>query len=116
AIVDGAGDAAGKYSLPQRHRLLRLGIRDFIRANKRPGTRTLKIMGDCGAFSYRGQDVPPVTVDEVVQFYSECRFDLGISVDHVIPKFNLDWDALIPGIDVVPQVLVDRQRLTLELA
>ena len=116
AIVDGAGQYAGKYSLAQRHRLLRLGIRDFLRAHVRTGGRHLKIMGDCGAFSYRNEEVPPVTVEEVVHFYSECRFDLGISVDHVITKFNVDWDSLLPGIPAIPAGFIERQRLTLDLA
>ncbi len=41
-------------------------------------------MGDCGAFSYVRDDAPPYTPDEVIDFYEECGFDLGISVDHVI--------------------------------
>ena len=30
------------------------------------------------------EDVPPYTPDQVIDFYDECGFDLGISVDHVI--------------------------------
>ena len=41
-------------------------------------------MGDCGAFTYINDDVPPYTPDEVIDFYDECGFDLGISIDHVI--------------------------------
>jgi hypothetical protein len=71
-------------------------------------------MGDCGAFSYVRDEAPPYTPDQVIDFYQECRFDLGISVDHVI----LGHD---PGADEDPGHLrfsewAARQRLTLELA
>ena len=41
-------------------------------------------MGDCGAFNYVHEEEPPYTVDEVFDFYEECGFDYGISVDHII--------------------------------
>ena len=83
AIVDGRPGAAGKYTLAQRHRLYRAGVRRFFRLDTAPG-RGLVTMGDCGAFSYIRDDVPPYTPDEVIDFYEECGFDLGISIDHVI--------------------------------
>ena len=55
-------------------------------------------MGDCGAFSYIRDDVPPYTPDEVIDFYDECGFDLGISIDHVI--FGYD-----PAADERPQII-----------
>ena len=41
-------------------------------------------MGDCGAFNYVHEEEPPYSVDEVFDFYEECGFDYGISVDHII--------------------------------
>ena len=51
-------------------------------------------MGDCGAFSYIRDDVPPYTPDDVIDFYDECGFDLGISIDHVIFGYDpaADYD------------------------
>ncbi|MCA9311479.1 MAG: hypothetical protein KDA21_09765, partial [Phycisphaerales bacterium] len=46
-------------------------------------------------------------------FYTNCRFDLGISVDHVILAFDRKFDA---APDTVPPDLRDRQATTLELA
>jgi hypothetical protein len=86
-IVDGYGDTSSRYSLAQRHRLLRIGAREFFRV----ADPTIQIMGDCGAFTYVREEVPPYSVDEVIQFYSECGFDLGISVDHVILAFQSKW-------------------------
>jgi len=112
-IVDGLPGAAGKYTIAQRNRLYRVGIREFFRLDTQPGPR-LATMGDCGAFSYVRDDSPPYTVDEVIDFYAECGFDLGISVDHVILGYDptadhdpdhpqrANWDA--------------RQALTLDLA
>jgi hypothetical protein len=112
-IVDGLSGGAGKYSMAQRHRLLRVGAAEFFRLN-RPGRRRLPTLGDCGAFTYVREKVPPYSVDEVLQFYTACDFDLGISVDHVILDFQPRFDAL-PTEDI-PADLRERQRITLELA
>jgi hypothetical protein len=113
-IVDGVGPGGGKYTLAQRHRLLRVGAREFFRLQDTAG-HPLEIMGDCGAFTYMREKVPPYSVDEVLGFYEECRFDLGISLDHVILAYQASWDE--PGnADQVPQELRERQELTLELA
>jgi hypothetical protein len=113
AIVDGVPGATGKYTLAQRHRLYRVGVRQFFRLDAAPGPRVLT-MGDCGAFSYVRDEAPPYTPDQVIDFYEESGFDLGISVDHVI----LGYD---PGADEDPGhpsriEWAARQRLTLDLA
>ena len=71
-------------------------------------------MGDCGAFNYIREDIPPVTPDQVIDFYDECGFDLGISVDHVIFGFD-------PAADTDPhhpqaERWRSRQQITLDLA
>lgn len=43
-----------------------------------------KILGDCGAFSYWQQDEPPYHTDDVLAYYQDLGFDLGVSVDHLI--------------------------------
>jgi hypothetical protein len=54
-IVEGT-NSAGRYSMSQRHRLYREGGAAFFRlADKR-----LKLMADCGAFSYVNEETPPV--------------------------------------------------------
>jgi hypothetical protein len=118
AIVDGA-DASGKsakYSLAQRHRLLRNGVRDYFRLDDQEGSRGLVTMGDCGAFSYVREQKPPFSVDEVIDFYEQCGFDLGVSVDHVIREFDESLDETFPGMDVVGRECLQRQQITLELA
>lgn len=111
-VVDGFGATAGKYTIAQRHRLLRIGVQEFFRT----AGLSLPIIGDCGAFTYVRESVPPYTVDEVLEFYVECRFDLGISVDHVILAYQPKFDELMNIPDAVPLELRSRQEVTLQLA
>jgi hypothetical protein len=110
-IVDGFGGVGSRYSLGQRHRLLRNGVREFFRLDNAP--YDLPVMGDCGAFTYVKERVPPYSVDQVIQFYSDCQFDLGLSVDHVIFEFKANWDA---DEAAVPKEIRERQEITLQLA
>jgi hypothetical protein len=112
SIVDGFGETGSRYSLAQRHRLLRAGAPRFFRV---PPHAPFPIMGDCGAFTYVRERTPPYSVQEVLQFYEDCRFDLGISVDHVILVYDERWDHLLPGIEV-PEEFRFRRELTLKLA
>ncbi len=112
-IVDGTGgDSSSRYTIAQRQRLLREGVRSFFRLGDLP----LETMGDCGAFSYVREERPPFTVQEVIDFYTQCGFDYALSVDHVILGFQPDLDHMLPGMDAVPQEWRNRQKITLELA
>jgi hypothetical protein len=95
AIVDGSVKGAGKYSMPQRERLYRLGVSRYFRLPE-----NIVTIGDCGAFNYVDEEIPPYTVDEVLDFYERCGFHAGISIDHVIfgydskvadEKANPEW-------------------------
>lgn len=108
-IVDGASGAGGRYTVAQRQRLARVGAKEFFRISE--PARALPIMGDCGAFSYAREEIPPYSVRDVARFYVDCRFDFGISVDHVILAFNASW-----GLRGAPAELQKRQSITLELA
>ena len=90
-FVDGSGTTGSRYSLAQRQRFWRNGVRAFFRLDDAPSSdclptasQSLYTMGDCGAFSYVKEEAPPITTDEVIDFYERCGFDVGISVDHVI--------------------------------
>lgn len=117
AIVDGISrNTTGRYSLAQRHRLSRVGIRAFLRLDERAGGRRLQTIGDCGAFSYKDEEEPPFTPEGVAAFYEECGFDLGVSVDHAILAYEPGWDDCLPGLGGVPAEIQQRQDLTLQLA
>lgn len=100
AIVD-----SGRYTLAQKHRLMRVGLIEFFRL----GGKKLETMGDCGAFSYAREEYPPYSVEEIISFYEGLGFDYGLSVDHVILAFDptdksvsVDWKR--------------RREITLQLA
>jgi hypothetical protein len=113
-IVDGVGTGS-RYTLAQRHRLLRHGVREFFRLDQQRRRRLLTV-GDCGAFSYVKETKPPFTPNEVIDFYDSLGFDWGLSVDHVILQFDEEWDDPLPGIDPVPREVINRQAITLDLA
>jgi hypothetical protein len=61
----------------KKKRIEEIGIHKYIRFSG-------KIMGDCGAFSYIKQEVPPYTSEQVLEYYETGGFDYGVSVDHLI--------------------------------
>lgn len=105
AIVDGLG-SAGRFAAGHRNRLYRDRVHRFYRLDR--GDRQLLAMGDCGAFAYVREPEPPYSVDDVIDFYDGCGFDLGFSLDHIV----LDYDPEGP----VDSNWEQRQQLTLELA
>src|SRR5688572_3450068 len=112
AMVDGVEGGAGRYSAQQRQRLYRVGLREFFRLDEAPGPR-ITTLGDCGAFTYVREDVPPYTVDEVIDFYEECGFDAGLSLDHVVLGFELHPSL---SVELLRPDWVERRALTLALA
>lgn len=104
-LVSYAAVDSSRYTLAQKHRLLRQGGRRFFHiADSR-----LEIMGDCGAFTYLRAEVPPYTVDDLLSFYVEVGVEYGLSLDHVIPIFD-------PAKEHCARKWRDRQILTLDLA
>ena len=112
AVVDGLGGGTGKYSGAQRHRFMRVGVREYFRLEN----TNLETMGDCGAFTYVREERPPYSAAEVADFYAECGFDYGLSVDHVILGYRAEYDQHLEGIDLVPPDWRARQEMTFELA
>jgi hypothetical protein len=114
AIVDGVGDRNGRYTSAQRHRLYRTGVHRFFRLKP-----DMDALGDCGAFTYVEDDVPPITADDALDFYDGCGFDAGISVDHIIlgydderqPTLVLDEDTEARNLE-----WARRQQISLDLA
>lgn len=112
-IVDGGGQS--RYTQAQRQRFLREGVQRFLRfpADGTWDADNFPILGDCGAFNYHKEEVPPYTVDEVLEFYERCGFTHGISVDHMI----LDYDERYDNFGIrAPDEYRRRAQLTLDLA
>ena len=62
--------------------MYREGVRKFYRLDGYPGIR-LRTMRMRRVYLRKGE-LPPVHVTDVINFYEECQFDAGVSVDHVI--------------------------------
>lgn len=86
----------GKYTASQARRFALVGARNFLRLDK-PEFAHLDIFGDCGAFTYVQEDRPPYTPTEMVEFYQECGFTHGCSVDHIIFDFDLNLKGMAGG-------------------
>lgn len=77
----------GKYTPGQAMRLRQVGVRTFLRLDG-PRYARMDLFGDCGAFSYVNEPVPPYHPRETAQYYEECGFTHGCSVDHIIFAFE----------------------------
>lgn len=85
---------SGKYTHSQAMRFQIDGARKFLRLDGEK-FKDLKIFGDCGAFTYAKEDVPPYSSAEMIDFYDHCGFSHGCSVDHII----FDFEDGLDGID-----------------
>lgn len=101
----------GKYTASQARRFELVGVRKFLRLDK-PQFAHLDIFGDCGAFTYASEAKPPYSPAEIAEFYDECGFTHGCSVDHIIFDFNSS-DA---GMEGGSNDAKDRFEITLENA
>lgn len=86
AIV-GDSQRKGKYSDALGMRLRREGVRSVLRMNT-PRLKSMPIFGDCGAFSYVAEKLPPYSGEDTARFYAEGGFTHGCSPDHIIFEFR----------------------------
>lgn len=101
AIVGGYG-GAGKYTESQSMRIKRVGAREFLRF----GGEKFKgkwLMGDNGAFSYHKLEKPPYSIDDTLEFYLDCGFTHGFSLDHVIFEFKNNTQDMSGGSDTAQE-------------
>ena len=99
ASVDGKAGESGRYTLAQRHRLLRVGVRDFFRLNGRP----LETMGDCGAFSYVKEEYPPVTVEEATGEEHDRLFAAQAERSPQFADYQHGTERVIPVLILTPR-------------
>ncbi|HEX8223787.1 MAG TPA: tRNA-guanine transglycosylase DpdA [Allosphingosinicella sp.] len=109
--IVGGSVVAGKYSEAQAMRLRRVGARAFLRLEG-PLLRDLPIFGDCGAFTYHREEVPPYSPSDMLDFYEDGQFTHGCSVDHII----FDFDMELAGMNGGSQEARRRFDITLENA
>jgi hypothetical protein len=101
----------GKYTASQARRFHLIGVRKFLRLDT-PEFAHLDIFGDCGAFTYAQEELPPYSPGEMAEFYDECGFTHGASVDHII----LDFDPTVLGMAGGTDDAKNRFEITLENA
>lgn len=77
----------GIYTDALSMRFKRVGAREFLRLNTK-NLKTMPIYGDCGAFSYVSDKVPPFSSQNMAEFYADGGFNFGCSVDHIIFAFR----------------------------
>jgi hypothetical protein len=94
AIIGDGPVGGGKYTSSQAQRFRREGARAFLRLDG-PRFDHMPIYGDCGAFAYHREDVPPYSPESMVTFYEYAGFTHGCSVDHIIFEFD---DGLTSGL------------------
>lgn len=63
------------------------GVHKYFRIDKK-----VPILGDCGAFQFIQHEKPPYTCKELCDYYEMLGFDLGISLDHVILDYDINYD------------------------
>jgi len=71
--------AVAEKSKSKGKRINEMGVHRMLRV-----PREFPIMGDCGAFDYIMEVVPPYSTADVLDYYTRLDFDLGVSVDHLI--------------------------------
>jgi queuine/archaeosine tRNA-ribosyltransferase len=57
----------------------KVGIHKYMRL-----PRNVPVMGDCGAFNYITEHTPPYETGEILHYYQDLDFDIGVSIDHLI--------------------------------
>lgn len=107
----GVASSKVRYSTAEQQRLLRDGVRKFLRLDGSQ-YKDAMVMGDCGAFAYVEQEKPSYSPMEVFEFYADAGFTHGVSPDHII--FACDTDN--PPRAAVTEDIRFRFDLTLENA
>lgn len=107
----GVASSKVRYSTAEQQRLLRDGVREFLRLDG-PQYKGAMVMGDCGAFAYVEQEKPSYSPMEVFEFYADAGFTHGVSPDHII--FACETDN--PSREAMEEDIRFRYDLTLENA
>lgn len=102
---------SGKYTQSQSMRFRRVGARKFLRFDA-PQFLGMPIFGDCGAFQYSKLSEPPYAPKDMIEFYEDCGFTHGLSIDHII----FDFDTKLIGMEGGTEDARRRFQITLELA
>ncbi|MCP4611720.1 MAG: hypothetical protein GY845_23670 [Planctomycetes bacterium] len=88
------------------------GMHNYFRLPKK-----YPVMGDCGAFQYSKEKLPPYTCQDICEYYDILGFDYGITLDHIIFDFSLEYDKGNSLIPLEPtEDMKSRYKITLDNA
>lgn len=104
----GVAKSKVRYSTAEEQRMLRDGIRKFLRFGG-PKHKNAMLMGDCGAFAYVEHEKPAYSPEEVFEFYADAGFTHGVSPDHIIFACNTEN----PPKNAVEDSVLQRYEITL---
>lgn len=107
----GVASSKVRYSTAEEQRLLRDGVRKFLRMDGAKYKEAM-VMGDCGSFAYVEQEKPAYAPEEVFEFYADAGFSHGVSPDHII----FACDTANPPKEVMGEDVLYRYQLTLDNA
>jgi len=88
-MAPGVASSKVRYSTAEEQRLLRDGVRNFLRFGGAK-YKDAMVMGDCGSFAYVHLEKPAFSPEEVFEFYADAGFTHGVSPDHII--FDCDTE------------------------
>jgi len=94
--IIGSPQVKGKYTPGQAMRFRQVGVRTFLRLDA-PRHAHMDLFGDCGAFTYVNETVPPYKPGETAHYYEECGFTHACSVDHIIFAFEQEVRGMEGG-------------------
>ena len=76
----------------------------------------MRLMGDCGAFTYLEHENPPFSPEEAASIYGSLGFDIGASVDHIVFPGMTRLDIFGGRTELTRRELHKRVRQTTENA
>ncbi len=91
-------------------------IKEYLKITK---SSKLKVLGDCGAFSYINEKNPPdfFNTKSVANIYDKLGFDYGVSVDHMVLNYYMQKNEISNRKEKVELSQKEKERrvnLTLE--
>jgi cytoplasmic iron level regulating protein YaaA (DUF328/UPF0246 family) len=98
-------------SAKKKERINRMGVHRFLRVPD-----NFPVMGDCGAFGYIMDEVPPYTTQEILEYYTRLGFNYGVSLDHLIVKATEQQKQFRYELTInnAEEFLVEHRRLELD--
>jgi hypothetical protein len=92
------------------------GIHEYLRL-----PAGFPVICDCGAWDYINDSSPPYKSEETLRFYQRGRFDVGVTIDHLIVESIQTGDPTVNGnetkqVNLTPEDKKQRWQITIDNA